>query len=1466
MALHSARTQQVSAPLRHGGGRTPSTGLRVLCRLRPRIGGESSSGNVSVAAKDATSEIEVMRTPPGAPPGANRSVRSNFVFDQVMSPLKEQADVFASSLQAVIKDVVEGAEVAILAYGHTGAGKTYTIEGDLDFDSRFGLVPRAVQAVMQAMALGRYKDRRVRMTCLEIYNEELSDMLLPQGATPVRLELSENDYGVLAKGITEENVSTPREVVDLMRRVRERRRVGDQCTPGRSNYAHCVYTLLVYTRKAVDGGDLACLGKIHFADLAGSEKASGHGTPGAAAAARSHRALGRVIAASRSNARVPYLDSKLTHWLSDSLVKHQNVVILATVSPADADVDETLTTLSFCEHIIGGGSFGIGAEVSQGMPTPGDAGAGRPGLSRVAQSHAFVPPAPLPTFESTMEPAKTAASAAELAELRERNRHLNRELQDAQAAASRMNQENKHVNHRAVEIDARHEKVVAELEGLKKNFEAREVTAARCVDVANQKQTEAEVLGEAVREVRAQYANIQERCVTRGKTLVGARKQVRDLFADAAERLPRLAENISQPLAKAAAVAADEACDAHQQAQDALADVINQQEQAASDLVLAIRDVSTDLSFTVESVAADACDAVHARDHAAGEHFAAINAGLRCMMDTITNEHEELVQIVECGNSSIREQADQLKQDLMSCAQVHAGTSTNLSKRIHDACVAASASHSDAVRSSDNARELIFQLAKRLESSAAAAEDHRAYSINAASRMAALSDAAAERRNSFQEVLGKAAKEHAAAMNGAAPKQVADALEQMTRTLSARGKATVSQLDTVEKRLEKIRGAIADSSQHGEHAVRAVLSEADEALALAWRDGRDGLQRLAAGLQGDDEGAIANVLLAAVSTLDGARTSVLHQLESMRQHRALEHRIHSVLESQRQALRENIDEAQSNLQKANAELQAAQRELAGAQEQRERQREDFLAMIREVLVKMDEQHYNQVLVPALQACESAKAHVEAAIADAAAAEERALRCNGDVAHFVESWAAEEQASCDAVFEASDKAQFATEHIGGVVTGSVERLVAQVHALKETQDVASSRWTSARDGAVAATGEWAERGRETAKVLSQVLEEQQAAYQEVVALCDDVSLSQGRAEAAVEEVALADAKHARSLEDLKDLVVRDGAEEVAVESERAKAIGVLREYLHAAAPMAAECEAQANSLTQALHSHCTTLAAVPDSFMPTLADAQKAANGLAMEINFSMDSAAANVVRLRTTNAETMQALRQTAGDAEKAVSNSMGPIGVANQAERDAAIQAFEKDQLRWQDLVTKHKTVLGSLKVAAAKAGATVEAAVSSGRPLAKKRQGDADAAAARGRDAIDKLMKTYSDALSEQLAWFQEAVSSPPFAAFQREDADRTHEDAAPLEIPAAAEALLREGFKQMPAEAKLAGEFREKHARGPAAATKHYDDATPHVVKAFMSKVGADEAGGQSRFGRAAGTGGVLRELQAGALTAR
>ncbi|KAJ0793785.1 putative plus-end-directed kinesin ATPase [Helianthus annuus] len=300
---------------------------------------------------------------------ANKQVDKIFTFDKVFGPKAQQRSVYDQAIYPIVNEVLEGFNCTVFAYGQTGTGKTYTMEGGMrnkggELPAEAGVIPRAVRQIFDTLE-AQNADYSMKVTFLELYNEEIVDLLTTEDCTRPSedrqkkpISLMEDGKGcVFVRGLEEEAVYSANDIYNLLERGAAKRRTADTLLNKRSSRSHSVFTITVHVKQATVGSEeLVKYGKLNLVDLAGSENISRSGArDGRAREAgeinKSLLTLGRVInSLVEHSGHVPYRDSKLTRLLRDSLGGKTKTCIIATVSPSAHCLEETLSTLDYAHR------------------------------------------------------------------------------------------------------------------------------------------------------------------------------------------------------------------------------------------------------------------------------------------------------------------------------------------------------------------------------------------------------------------------------------------------------------------------------------------------------------------------------------------------------------------------------------------------------------------------------------------------------------------------------------------------------------------------------------------------------------------------------------------------------------------------------------------------------------------------------------------------------------------------------------------------------------------------------------------------------------------------------------------------------------------------------------------------------------------------------------------------------------
>ncbi|XP_034695034.1 kinesin-like protein KIN-5C [Vitis riparia] len=343
--------------------------VQVLLRCRP-FSEEELRNNAPqvVTCNDYQREVAVSQSIAG------KHIDRVFTFDKVFGPSAQQKDLYEQAVIPIVNEVLEGFNCTIFAYGQTGTGKTYTMEGECkrsksgpngELPPEAGVIPRAVQQIFDTLE-SQNAEYSVKVTFLELYNEEITDLLAPEEISRAALDdkqkkqlplMEDGKGGVLVRGLEEEIVTSASEIFTLLERGSAKRRTAETLLNKQSSRSHSLFSITIHIKEATpEGEELIKCGKLNLVDLAGSENISRSGArEGRAREAgeinKSLLTLGRVINALVEHlGHIPYRDSKLTRLLRDSLGGRTKTCIIATVSPAVHCLEETLSTLDYAHR------------------------------------------------------------------------------------------------------------------------------------------------------------------------------------------------------------------------------------------------------------------------------------------------------------------------------------------------------------------------------------------------------------------------------------------------------------------------------------------------------------------------------------------------------------------------------------------------------------------------------------------------------------------------------------------------------------------------------------------------------------------------------------------------------------------------------------------------------------------------------------------------------------------------------------------------------------------------------------------------------------------------------------------------------------------------------------------------------------------------------------------------------------
>lgn len=352
--MSSAGTKRKERDFEQDHGEETNINVVVRCRGRSEREVRENSGVVvsTNGVKGKTVELSM---------GPNAISNKTYQFDKVFSPAADQAIIFEDVVAPVLTEMLSGYNCTIFAYGQTGTGKTYTMSGDMTdtlglLSDAAGIIPRVLYSLFQKLESDEI-ECSVKCSFIELYNEELRDLLSADDSAKLKIyddATRKSHIATTVQGMEESHIKSAAAGIKLLQAGSYRRQVAATKCNDLSSRSHTVFTITTHLKKVNDAGeDYICSGKLNLVDLAGSENIQRSGAENKRAAEaglinKSLLTLGRVINAlvDRSS-HIPYRESKLTRLLQDSLGGRTKTCIIATVSPAKSNLEETISTLDY---------------------------------------------------------------------------------------------------------------------------------------------------------------------------------------------------------------------------------------------------------------------------------------------------------------------------------------------------------------------------------------------------------------------------------------------------------------------------------------------------------------------------------------------------------------------------------------------------------------------------------------------------------------------------------------------------------------------------------------------------------------------------------------------------------------------------------------------------------------------------------------------------------------------------------------------------------------------------------------------------------------------------------------------------------------------------------------------------------------------------------------------------------------
>ncbi|XP_019354012.1 kinesin-like protein KIF13A isoform X2 [Alligator mississippiensis] len=346
------------------------TKVKVAVRVRPMNRRELDLNTKCIVEMEGNQTV--LHPPPSnTKQGENRKPPKVFAFDYCFWSMDEsnttkyagQEVVFKCLGEGILEKAFQGYNACIFAYGQTGSGKSFSMMGNAE---QLGLIPRLCCALFQRISREENESHtfKVEVSYMEIYNEKVRDLLDPKGS---RQSLKVREHKVLGPyvdGLSQLAVTSFEDIESLMSEGNKSRTVAATNMNEESSRSHAVFNIIVtqtlYDLQSGNSGEK--VSKVSLVDLAGSERVSKTGAAGerlkeGSNINKSLSTLGLVIssladqaAGKGKNKFVPYRDSVLTWLLKDNLGGNSQTAMIATISPAADNYEETLSTLRYADR------------------------------------------------------------------------------------------------------------------------------------------------------------------------------------------------------------------------------------------------------------------------------------------------------------------------------------------------------------------------------------------------------------------------------------------------------------------------------------------------------------------------------------------------------------------------------------------------------------------------------------------------------------------------------------------------------------------------------------------------------------------------------------------------------------------------------------------------------------------------------------------------------------------------------------------------------------------------------------------------------------------------------------------------------------------------------------------------------------------------------------------------------------
>ncbi|XP_013723278.2 kinesin-like protein KIN-7A [Brassica napus] len=275
--------------------------------------------------------------------------QSSFTFDKVFGPESFTEDVYEDGVKNVALSALMGINATIFAYGQTSSGKTYTMRG---------VTEKAVNDIYNHIIKTPERDFTIKISGLEIYNENVRDLLNSESGRALKL-LDDPEKGTVVEKLVEETANNDQHLRHLISICEAQRQVGETALNDTSSRSHQIIRLTIQSTHRENSDCVrSYMASLNFVDLAGSERASQSQADGTRLREGCHINLSlmtlttviRKLSVGKRCGHIPYRDSKLTRILQHSLGGNARTAIICTLSPASTHAEQSRNALYFANR------------------------------------------------------------------------------------------------------------------------------------------------------------------------------------------------------------------------------------------------------------------------------------------------------------------------------------------------------------------------------------------------------------------------------------------------------------------------------------------------------------------------------------------------------------------------------------------------------------------------------------------------------------------------------------------------------------------------------------------------------------------------------------------------------------------------------------------------------------------------------------------------------------------------------------------------------------------------------------------------------------------------------------------------------------------------------------------------------------------------------------------------------------